>query len=69
MRWAAHQNDSLAFRNTDAAQGVVLISDVRRATAANYKAKAELMHARLGYLLAWAELERTADRAPGLEAP
>ena len=52
-----------------AAQGVVLISDVRQATAANYQAKAELMQARFGYLLAWAELERTVGRAPGLATP
>jgi outer membrane protein TolC len=50
------------------AQGLVLISDVRHATAANYEAKAELLQARLGYLLAWAELERTIGRAPGLVA-
>ena len=50
------------------AQGVVLISNVRQATAANYEAKAELLQARLGYLLAWAELERTVGRAPGLAA-
>jgi len=50
------------------AQGLVLISDVRHATAANYEAKAELLQARLGYLLAWAELERTIGRAPGLAA-
>ena len=51
------------------AQGLVLISDVRQATAANYEAKAELLQARLGYLLTWAELERTIGRAPGLAAP
>ncbi len=51
MRWAAHQNDSVAFRNTQAAQGVVLISDVRHAAAANYKAKADLLQASLGYFL------------------
>jgi outer membrane protein TolC len=50
------------------AQGVVLSSNVRQATAANYEAKAELLQARLGYLLAWAELERTVGRAPGLAA-
>lgn len=33
-------------------RGVVLVSEVRQATAANYKAKAELVQARLGYLLA-----------------
>jgi len=46
-----------------------LISDVRHAAAANYKAKADLLRASLGYLLAYAELERTVGRAPGLEAP
>ena len=52
-----------------AAQGVVLVSDVRHASAANYKAKADLLQASLGYLLAHAELERTVGRAPGLGTP
>jgi outer membrane protein TolC len=52
-----------------AAQGVVLISDVRHATAAYYEAKAELLQTRLGYLLAWAELERTVGRVPGQGTP
>jgi len=51
-----------------AAQGVVLVSDVRKASAANYKAKADLLQASLGYLLAHAELERAVGRVPGLEA-
>ena len=50
-------------------QGVVLISDVRQATAATYNAKAELLQANLAYLLAWAELQRTVGRTPGAEAP
>ena len=50
-------------------QGAVLISDVRHATAASYKAKADLLQATLGYLLAWAELERTVGRVPGLATP
>ena len=61
------ENERLA--TNQAAQGVVLIADVRQATAANYKAKAELLQANLGYLLAWAELERTVGRAPGLGTP
>ena len=61
------ENERLA--TNQAAQGVVLISDVRHATAAHYEAKAELLQARLGYLLAWAELERTVGRAPGLGTP
>jgi len=41
---------------------------VRKASAANYKAKADLLQASLGYLLAHAELERAVGRVPGLEA-
>ena len=46
-------------------QGLVLISDVRHATAANYRAKADLLQANLAYLLAWAELQKTIGRNPG----
>jgi outer membrane protein TolC len=46
-------------------QGVILVSDVRQASAANYKAKADLLQANLAYLLAWAELQRTIGRIPG----
>jgi outer membrane protein TolC len=60
------RQESERLAANQAAQGVVLISDVRHATAANYEAKAELLQANLGYLLAWAELERTVGRAPGL---
>jgi len=61
------RGESERLATDQAAQGVVLISDVREATAASYKAKADLVQATLGYLLAWAELERTIGRAPGLE--
>jgi outer membrane protein TolC len=47
-------------------QGVALMSDRRQATAATYKAQAELLQASLGYLLAWAELEQAVGRTPGL---
>jgi len=63
------RQESERLATNQAAQGVVLISDVRHATAAHYQAKAELLKARLGYLLAWAELERTVGRAPGLGTP
>jgi len=63
-----HQ-ESERLMTDQAAQGVVLISDVRHATAASYKAKAELLEASLGYLLARAELDRTVGRAPGLGTP
>jgi outer membrane protein TolC len=46
-------------------QGLILVSDVRQASAANYKAKADLLQANLAYLLAWAELQRTMGRTPG----
>jgi outer membrane protein TolC len=63
------RQESERLATNQATQGVVLISDVRHATAANYEAKAELSQANLGYLLAWAELERTVGRTPGLTAP
>jgi outer membrane protein TolC len=63
------RQESERLATNQAAQGVVLISDVRHAAAANYQAKAELLQASLGYLLAWAELERTVGRAPGLTTP
>jgi outer membrane protein TolC len=63
------RQESERLATNQAAQGVVLISDVRHATAANYEAKAELLQANLGYLLAWAELQRTVGRTPGLGAP
>jgi outer membrane protein TolC len=63
------RQESERLATNQATQGVVLISDVRHATAANYEAKAELLQANLGYLLAWAELQRTVGRAPGLTTP
>jgi outer membrane protein TolC len=63
------RQESERLSTNQAAQGVVLISDVRHATAANYQAKADLLQASLGYLLAWAELERAVGRAPGLGTP
>jgi outer membrane protein TolC len=47
-------------------QGVVLSADQKQATAATYKAQADYLQADLGYLLAWAELEETVGRTPGL---
>ena len=69
MQVAQLRQESERLATNQAAQGVVLIADVRHATAANYKAKAELLQASLGYLLARAELERTVGRAPGLGTP
>jgi outer membrane protein TolC len=47
-------------------QGVTFVSDRRQATADTYKAQADYLQASLGYLLAWAELEQTVGRTPGL---
>jgi len=46
-------------------QGVVLVSEQRQATAETYKAQANYLQASLGYLLAWAELQREVGRTPG----
>jgi hypothetical protein len=46
--------------------GVVLAADQKQANAAEYKAEADYLQADLGYLLAWAELEQTVGRTPGL---
>lgn len=63
------RQESERLTTDQAAHGVVLVSDVRHAAALNYKAKADLLQASLGYLLAHAELERTVGRAPGLPTP
>jgi outer membrane protein TolC len=46
-------------------QGVVLVSARRQASAASYKAQADLLQAQLAHLLARAELEQTIGRTPG----
>jgi outer membrane protein TolC len=46
--------------------GVVQIAERRQASAARYKAQADLLQASLGHLLARAELEQTVGRTPGL---
>jgi outer membrane protein TolC len=48
------------------AQGLVLVSNRRQASAVSYKAQADLLQAQLSYLLAGAELEQTIGRTPGL---
>jgi outer membrane protein TolC len=47
-------------------QGVVLASERSQATAARYKAQADLLQANLGYLLARAELDQAVGRTPGI---
>jgi outer membrane protein TolC len=46
-------------------QGVVLVSARRQASAASYRAQADLLQAQLMHLLARAELEQTIGRTPG----
>jgi outer membrane protein TolC len=46
-------------------QGVVLVSVRRQASAANYKAQADLLQAQLTHMLALAELQQTIGRTPG----
>jgi outer membrane protein TolC len=60
------RQESERLATNQAAQGAVLVSERRQATAARYKAQADLLQASLGYLLAQAELEQTVGRTPGL---
>jgi outer membrane protein TolC len=46
-------------------EGVVLVSQRRQASAASYKAQADLLQAQLAYSLAQAELQQTLGRTPG----
>ena len=58
------QESERLARNQNA-QGVVMVSDYRQATAATYRAQADLLQATLGYLLAMAELQASAGITPG----
>jgi outer membrane protein TolC len=60
------RQESERVANNQVAQGAILVSVQRQATAANYKAQADLLQASLAYLLAYAELERAVGRTPGL---
>ena len=60
------RQESERLAQNQMAQGVVLVSERRQATAATYKAQADFLRASLGYLLAWAELEQAVGRTPGL---
>jgi outer membrane protein TolC len=63
------REESERLANNQQQQGLILISDFRHASAANYRAKADLLQANLAYLLAWAELQRTIGRTPGAQVP
>jgi outer membrane protein TolC len=60
------RQESERLAQNQLAQGAVLISDRRQATAATYKAQAAFLQANLGYLLAWAELQEAVGLTPGL---
>jgi outer membrane protein TolC len=60
------RQESERLAQNQLAQGAVLVSERRQATAAIYKAQAEFLQANLGYRLAWAELQEAAGITPGL---
>jgi outer membrane protein TolC len=60
------RQESERLATNQAAQGEVLVSARRQASAALYQAQADLLQASLGYQLARAELEQTVGRTPGL---
>jgi outer membrane protein TolC len=60
------REESERLATNQLALGVVMVSARQQASAANYKAQADLLQAQLYYLLAGAELEEVAGRTPGL---
>jgi outer membrane protein TolC len=60
------REESERLAENQMAQGAMLVSARRQASAASYKAQADLLQAQLAYLLAGAELEEAAGRTPGL---
>ncbi len=61
------RQESERLATEQAARGELLPAALRQATAASYKAQAELLQASLAYSLAYAELERSVGRTPGLQ--
>jgi outer membrane protein TolC len=59
------RQESERLAGNQLAQGEILASAQRQATAATYKAQADWLQANLGYLLAWAELQESAGITPG----
>jgi len=59
------RQESERLAQNELTQGVLLVAERRQATAGAYKARADYLQANLGYLLAWAELEREVGRTPG----
>lgn len=59
------REESERLAQNQLAEGVILVSDRRHATAGTYKAQADFLQANLGYLLAWAEFQESAGMTPG----
>lgn len=64
---ASLRQESERLAQNQLAQGVVTISDRRRASSATYKSQADLLQATLNYLVAWAELQSTVGQMPALQ--
>jgi outer membrane protein TolC len=64
---ASLRQESERLAQNQLTQGVVTISDRRRASSATYKSQADLLQANLNYLVAWAELQRTTGQTPTLQ--
>jgi outer membrane protein TolC len=60
------RRESERLSQNQLAQGEVLIAARNEAAASTYKAQADYLQARLGYLLAWAELQQQAGVTPGV---
>ena len=60
------RTEGVRLAESQLAQGAVLVSAQRQASAASYKSQADLLQAQLAHLLARAELEQTTGRTPGL---
>ena len=60
------RKESERLAQNQVVQGEALSSSRSEATAASYKAQADYLRARLGYLLAWAELQQQSGITPGL---
>ena len=60
------RKESERLAENQSLQGEVLVSARSDTAAATYKAQADYLQARLGYLLAWAELQQQAGITPGL---
>jgi outer membrane protein TolC len=60
------RRESQRLAQNQSAQGEALASALSDAAAATYKAQADFLQAKLGYLLAWAEVQQQAGMTPGL---